>query len=358
MRDGLKIYACSGLGVGTQPEEFNYWTDNTDTLTNTCAVNALLAHINFLSSKLRYQSMSESDVLTSLNLIDLYAVCLYGAEQYKGEEIRRYGRIVGLMADEGAFLYDSTDNDERDNHLDDLISEANTRFTDGEDPNVSNNTTEWFEKEVTAKMYVGLSDEQIERVKKVLNNGAIGTTVKEASDALYQNGAYYLYLYLTEKEALHIGTEVYKKWKKEKEVYEYTMLAYGTVYGGKEAADEIIYAGICDRFKDTPENIAKTIKGGKKGVGIADPASILTIVQIIATIVQIIISIVQVVLEITSAALQNKYKEPDDPELGTPGFGDESDLSEITKSAQKNEDTKTLLGIGAGALLLLYGLFK
>ena len=54
MRDGLKIYACTGFGVGTAPEQFNYWLDNTETITNTKAVNSLLAEINFLSAKLCY----------------------------------------------------------------------------------------------------------------------------------------------------------------------------------------------------------------------------------------------------------------------------------------------------------------
>ena len=103
MKDGLKIYACSGFGIGTTPEKFDYWRDDTQTIRNTCAVNSLLADINLLAVKLQYEQLSEADALTALNLIDLYTVCLYAAETYSGQDLVRFGDVIAAMIEQGAF---------------------------------------------------------------------------------------------------------------------------------------------------------------------------------------------------------------------------------------------------------------
>ena len=48
MAERLKIYACSGIGESAEPQQkmWDYWTDNTDCVSNTQAVNTLIALIN------------------------------------------------------------------------------------------------------------------------------------------------------------------------------------------------------------------------------------------------------------------------------------------------------------------------
>lgn len=355
MKDGLHIYACSGFGVGTTPDKFDYWLDNTNTLTNTCAVNCLLADINFTAAKLKYGNLANADVLTALNLIDLYTVCLYGAEQYSGQELKRYGRIVGAMADEGLFHFISTDNVERDANLDALVSDAQTRFYDGDDPSVTNDTTQWFDEYVVARDYVGVSDEQIEDIREAIDNSAAisGTTSQDAAEALHANGGYYLYLYMSREQAKRIGNEVYAKWQKEKEVYDYVHKAYKSFYDSDEAIDKVIYGGICKQYDTTPEQVISTITRKPKGVG-EIAAAVLAICQIIAAIVGIVATTLSIVLTICGACMQSKYAEPEDPDFGTPGFGGE-DLSEIENY---KESGKSLFGVIAAAALILFGIFK
>lgn len=350
MRDGLKIYACSGFGVGTTPEKFDYWLDNTSTIHNTCAVNSLLADINYLGTKLMYEQMSESDVLLSLNLIDLYTVALNAAQKYSGENLQHFGNILAYMVANGAFAFASLDNDQRDANLDELIDYSEQLYFSGEYEIIANETSEWFTNNVVNKDYVGLNEQQIENIDGALAFGISGDE-KDAGTALHEAGGYYLYLYMGEAQARKMGKVVYKKYLKEREVYKYVHYAYDEIYGSKEAVDKVIYAGITSTYKMTPERVCETLTGkpGVKQIGYVPVAEICSIISAIVTILSTVLSIV---LTIVGACLQAKYEEPDDPDFGTPGFGGE-DLTEITN----HDSLLPKLGIGAAIILLLYGLF-
>lgn len=353
MRDGLKIYACSGFGIGTTPDKFDYWRDNTETIKNTCAVNSLLADINLLAVKLQYEDLSEKDVLLALNLIDLYTVCLYAAENYSGDELQAYGTIIGWMAENGAFSSASLDNDERDENLDQLIAVSQDYFYSGEYEQIANETTVWFTEHVVLKDYVGLTERQIDAVESALSIGVSGD--KDAGSALYEQGGYYLYLYLGEAQARKMGKTIYQKYLKEKEVYEYVHKAYDDIYGGKEAVDKVIYAGITSTYKMTPERIVEKLTRGGKAESIGD-FGVSEIIAIIVAVVNIIIAVVSLVMSIVGACLESKYAEPTDPDFGTPGV-DGEDISEI-KNYNGKSSLLGKLGIAGGVLLLLYGLFN
>ena len=48
MSEKLKIYACSGIGSTDPQKPVEYFTDGTSTVSNTQAVNTILARINAL----------------------------------------------------------------------------------------------------------------------------------------------------------------------------------------------------------------------------------------------------------------------------------------------------------------------
>ena len=209
---------------------------------------------------------------------------------------------------------------------------------------------------MVTRRYIGVSDEQIEDVREAIDSSAAisGTTSQDAAEALHANGGYYLYLYMSREQAKRIGNEVYAKWQKEKEVYDYVHKAYKSFYDSDEAIDKVIYTGICKQYDTTPEQVISTITRKPKGVGDPISAAVLAICQIIAAIVGIVATTLSVVLTICGACMQSKYEEPEDPDFGTPGFGGE-DLSEIENY---KESGKSLFGVIAAAALILFGIFK
>ena len=76
MADKLKIYACSGIGDTGESRIFDYWTDNTQTVSNTQAVNTLLALINMRVAEVGSLSLTQDEQAECLNDIDLYAISL------------------------------------------------------------------------------------------------------------------------------------------------------------------------------------------------------------------------------------------------------------------------------------------
>ena len=76
MANKLKIYACSG--IGNENVRYTYWLDNTKTVSNTMAVNTLLALINRNNIEiLRLVTMTNEQKLANLNDIDVYVLCCF-----------------------------------------------------------------------------------------------------------------------------------------------------------------------------------------------------------------------------------------------------------------------------------------
>lgn len=356
MKDGLKIYACSGFaGVGSKPEEFDYWRDNTNTSTNTCAVNSLLADINLLFTKLQYEEMSEEDIITSLNLIDLYATTLQFACAYHGAELRRAGAIIGSMVDDGMFNFDSWDNNERDANLDSLISYAQNIFMAGEKVTANNDYTTWFEKNIIALDYQGLTAEQQEQARlfaqEYAAKGGVGATDKKDFDPasfLYDAGEYYLYLYMSAKSARRVGGAVSSKRSKEQEVYDYVHKVYDPIYGSAEKVDSIIYSGIIKHFGHTPQYVINKLSNnnyGTKGIG---DFGVSEIIAIVTAVISAVVAITEAILNYCAKVAEAKYAVPVDANLGTPGLG-EKDLDEWEN--QQNNKTYLKYGIAAAALV-------
>lgn len=350
MADGLKIYACSGFGgVGATGTDFNYWLDNTETVTNTCAVNVLLAQLNLLFTELQYDTeLSDEEILYSLNLIDLYAVCLQFAKNQRTDtnELSRAGRIIAQMVEDGEFNYNSLDNDERDKNLDMLIATAETLFLAGENPTVNNEFYRWYIENVLELNYQGLTEEQQRAAREVIvKNGeiyGIGATEQDAGTYLNKSGAYHIYEYIDNNTLKKLPKKIQWKEGQQQKMYSFTQKVYAPLYGGKKASvDSVLYAGFCSTYKGTPKAVIKSITGGNAkselGVGIATQI----IVAIISAVVSIIIAVITAICEYAAKAVQVKYSEPENAKAAV---ATDDDLADIDAAL----GAKTGSGNGSG----------
>lgn len=346
MSKGLKIYACSGLGVGTTQREFGYWRDNTRTVTNTRAVNNLLAEINAISATLQYgEDLTKQELLHMLNLIDMYVVCLQAARDYANNELSRFGNIIAKYVEDGAFVYPSTDDTERDNHLDTLYMEIETAFQNGNNYTIKSAFTEWFSENVVDQNYQGFTpaeQQKAETILKTLSNGSVSGTDSDASELLFNCGGYYLYLFMDEDKAKKLPYVIYKKWKKEKEVYNYVHHEYDKLMS-KDAVDKIIYTGICKQYNHTPDYVISQLTQGK---GVGD----FGLIEAIAALITAIVAALSLLCQFIVAIVQAKYAEPASPSSGTPEDTDWGE-SEIKDKNLKKTIKFGIIGLAAIWLL-------
>lgn len=368
MRDGLKIYACSGLdlsahkNIGSTTPEFNYWLDNTQTITNTVAVNNLLADINLLFVQLMYYNLSKEEILHALNLIDLYVVCLQFAKQYHGEQLSIAGNIIAAMVAENKFYYESFNNKERDDNLDLLIELAEQRFTIGYSETVNTTFRDWYKTNIEDGDYCGLTPEQQSASENYMASiSGIGDVEvsEDPSKNLVNSSSYYLYLYMQQKTAKKAGAVVNWKRNKQKEVYDYILAGYGQVYGGKAGVDKLISIGITKKFEKSPEEVIEDLTNTKaQGIGITFEAFMAACAKIIEVVGAILV-LLKFVLGWVGSIITTVYAVPPNAEDATPGL-DGEDLEELKKSLEKNNtDTDKLLkygviGIGIAFILKLF----
>ena len=77
MSEKLKIYACSGIGSTDAQEPSGFYTDGTSMLSNTQAVNTLLARINCLYIEANsLKGLSKEDRIDLLCEVDAYSEAL------------------------------------------------------------------------------------------------------------------------------------------------------------------------------------------------------------------------------------------------------------------------------------------
>ena len=94
MSGKLKIYACSGIGSTDAQKRVGYWLDGTNTLSNTQAVNTLLARINekYIAAT-RLTDIGKGEKIALLNDVDLLQVALEAA----GKRLAPYQDRVTLV---------------------------------------------------------------------------------------------------------------------------------------------------------------------------------------------------------------------------------------------------------------------
>lgn len=368
MKQGLKIYACSGLnlsnGVGTSKEDFDYWLDNTQTIFNTCAINILLAGINYRFSRLQYDnSLSDSEVIKCLNEIDLLVVCLQFAKKYKDntEELQRAGSVIAQMLQENYFTFDSWDNDERDRNLDSLIVTAQELFLKSDVFVENAEFYNWYLDNVVYQSYEGYTKEQQAAAQKFLikQSNISGTKKAEAGQYLTNSGSYYFYLYMNKDSAKKATTNIQWKRNKQDEVYKYVSDCYLPLYGNKqESINEVLYAGYLSTYKHTPKEMIDgfTNNGGSDKIG--DGGITLTaamIVKIIIAVISFVAAALTAILGYCATVKSAKYSAPVQSDLAIASPEDIEEQEKNTSAVSKITDTikdNPLIALGiVGALI-------
>ena len=367
----MKIYACTGIGDVQSQQAWNYWTDNTNTLDNTQAVNTLLALINRNYIEVtRLQGMTQADKIANLNDIDVYVVCLDAAKRFadKPELLKRAGYVIDQMMANGDFICESLNNTERDAHLDQLLAKANTGYADEAVPEVQSEFVTWYEQTVISRNKIVLPKAEREQIQSVLRKSAkkvqgIGEldwrNNAELSEYLTKGSEYFLYTYFTQAQLDRLSVKQRKpfavKKAKQQQTYNYCKSLFVDVYGSENEMKEIIRAGIINYFGSTPEKVCEDIVSGKRkveGIGVLTEALASVIVAVIGAVVAIITAICEAVAKKT----EDKYGAIDKAaiEASTPNISDFDGLGFGEDKEPAGTGSKAWLWIAAavGALLL------
>ena len=345
---GLKIYACSGFGgVGNSAADYRYWLDNTSTITNTRAVNGLLSSINLLFSDLQYKELSDDEIKKDLNLIDLYVVCLKGAERYSGDIslLARWGGVVNSMSEEGMFDYTTLNNEERDIHLDILIHEAEQRMDSDNEYTLSDSFGSWYEKDVLDEDWNGIKDGGALNVFNYSGSGISGTS--DAGSILSDAGYYFFGTYFSDAQVKRGGKSLGIKVRYERDFYQKAETTYSSLYS-KDAFARVIYTGCQNSLKRSPERAAESVCGSTRGVG-----SIVVILQLVVKILSIVLPALTTIVTSVVEYFKNKNATTISKKDINNSILDKEALESAYQTAQKN---KSSISLSSGSSLLVGGL--
>ena len=371
MSDKLKIYACSGIGEAEQKPTYTYWTDNTDTVSKTQAVNSLLVLINSTYTEFKYLQLTPGERLQHLNDIDLYTVCLEAAKRYTEDSDALYkaGTVIGGMISAGDFNYQELDESKRDEHLDELIEKANEAFESELLTEKQNDVfNQWWKETIVSRNKVGLSKTAQKKSMQALNQavkglGDVDESWKENKDIaqyLTKAGTYFLYLFFTDAQLSKLPKKFRVKRQYQTRIYNYCKAYFVDVYGSEADMQEIIRNGIIQEFKETPEALCAAIASGKpKGVGVITTAIVIgakEFITILAVVAGALIAIVTAICDAVYKSNVQKYAamERSVIEGGTPDAEDYDGLEFGDDGLFGKESNKSWwLLAGAGVLALL-----
>lgn len=370
MANRLKIYACSGIGE-TPVQDYTYWTDNTNTVENTQAVNTLLVGINTFYTELKYLNIDKEDKIWLLNQIDLYTVCLEAAKRYNKHysTLQKAGKVIGAMVKRGDFEFDELNESKRDEHLDKLIEAAQDEWES--DLKIEDSDPEfdgWWNENIVLRNQVGLDAAQQDTTRKALAKGVKGLGKvdeswkdnEDISQYLTKAGTYFLYLFFTDEQLAKLPNVFKVKRAYQTKIYNYCKGYFVDVYGSEEEMQDIIRNGIIQEFKETPEALCEGIASGKKkGIGSITLATTMTITELISilTIVAgVIASIITAICDCVYKSNVKKYEAMSKATIdgGVPEASDCDGLNLNGSKLGKKSDNKWLwIAGGVAALLLL-----
>ena len=392
MSGKLKIYACSGIGsTDAQNKRVGYWLDGTNTLSNTQAVNTLLARINekYIAAT-RLVHISPEEKIALLNDVDLLQVALEAAKRFKGsdEQLRHAGEVICEMWQQGAFKYDALDPRKREDHLDELLGKFDEAVSDTTPvQNLDQAFMDWWQSTVVNRNKLGLNFGQEQLARKALKQATEKIKAKieeikgigEVDWEQYNNGdwlenpdlakyltdgaTYFIYTYFTDEQAKQLPTVFQKKRIGQKKTYQYCLQMFIDKYGSEQDMQRIIRAGIMDELQVTPEEFCEEVLSGKRdpeAVGFlfgaeTAAAGIKILIELLAVISSILVGIITAICSMVAQTNVAKYGAIDqkvvDTSVPNPEDYDSLDLGLGKLSANSSWLGYALVAIVAGTLL-------
>lgn len=375
MADRLRIYACTGVsGSEEQQMTYDYWRDNVNVLKQTQAVNTLMTYIDTCDNTLKYEKLTKRQVIETLNKIDLYAVCIYYAQEYSGNKqmLSTAGQVIGAAVKAGLFTFNSTDAQDRDEYLDLLYEKMDKGIKDylslttkGTTKKIDSDKTfdQWWLETVISRDKVGMSAAQYDAFMSNLRKGTKGISGSEKwednevlNKYLNHAGDYFLYLYFTPEQMAHLDTisNVFRKKRNYQQVvYNNCIAYYVNVYGSQEQMNQVIRNNIIETLGHTPEAICKKIASGEKiqGVGGGIVWTAAAIVKLIGIILTTIVSVISAILSYKKTVDAAKYQKFNESLLDQ-NAAEEADLKGM-KFINATDWTKYAL-IGAAILGMVW----
>lgn len=354
MAQKLKIYACSGVG-DVEEQTTGYWLDDTKTLSNTQAVNNLLSMINLKMSELNSLTLSEKQRIDTYNSIDSIVVALRLAEKYQdNRRLILAGSVFTYYISTGYFVFNSTDDEERSKHLEELYNTIVRDIDCSTMYDVSDEDMQWWYDEVVELNKVGLNPEQQAAIEDAISGiGATGGISGDLNTYLSDAKSYFLYTFIPEGDIKNWPAIIQQRRKKQLEIYDYCLPIYKELNGTEAAMQRIIRSSICNTFHLTPEAVLRRIKEGKakdpyKVAGVGDFGITEAVATVIAAVISAVIAIITAVLQCVGQVYAAKYTVPEDAYSGIP---EDSDFDDF-----KGGNSNTLLWIGAAILgIILIG---
>ena len=372
MSEKLKIYACSGIGeTDSQEQPIRFWTDGTNTISNTQAVNTLLVKINSAYIRASKQDWNVHK-LELLNDVDMLSVALEAAKHYAtdNEGLHRAGEVISHMIQEGAFESQETDATARENHLEELIDKFYAIHNDDEPlSNVSPDFMDWWKINVEQRNKVGLNFGQQQAVRKALKKAVSGVGEidpawkenPEIANYLLNAGTYFIYLYFTDAQLAKAPATLKVKRKNQQRVYNHCKGYFVGVYGSEEEMQQIIRDSIYAEFSREPEQVIDDMLNGKSstnGVGPIEVAITITaeiFVKILLAVFTTLIAIVSLICKAVVQSNADKYASIDQSIIdgGCPSPEDEEALNRLKKKTQASDSWIGWAAAGLGLLFIL-----
>ncbi len=343
---------CSG--VGDVREEYEYWLDGTTTQANTRAVNTLLARINELCSEIDYLDLSTEAQIERYNRIDLLVLALqFCKRRLNDKDLARAGRLLQQEINNGNLNLDSTDDNTRGNHLDNLFAGVDRAFSAGADSKAAGDFYDWWLQVIVPANRPALTDKEQARSIQFF----AGEKQQPVGDAgedrykkmygdigvyLYNSAEYFLYLYIPEIKRPTLPYSLRKKIKKQQEVYDYCKRVFLSLYGSEDDMQSVIRTRIIAKYHEQPESVLEKLLM-TKGIGFGD-FGVAEIIALITAIASIVIPIIVALIGWARDVMVAKYAIPANIE---DGCADEEDW-------RQPSDNSKLVKFGLiGVLLLL-----
>ena len=337
-------------GIGATEDIFTPYMADTYFFDNTIAENYLFSELDVINAYLTYINSEDREYLNQLDRI-VVAYNLYQRSKGYSELMERAGRVLQAMEDNNLFTLATVDEDSRTANLGTLVDTAIDMLLGGEELNVSGVYLDWWNTQIKAKDYNGLSQSDIDNYKNKIGIGS--SKVDEAKNQLLNDmqssAPYFLYLYLGEEWVRANRSKyptIYKKYVIEKRLFESWVVNADKILD-KQTIYNNLRSGFFKKARTTPEKFVESIiaNAEKNGVGVVEWTAA-AITQLVLGILSIIASVIVAIIELCGQSMVSPENYPN-------GKPDGNDLSADSLGNRNTNNSLFKYGLIAIAAIVL-----